>query len=183
MKNKILNLGAVAALAFTTSCATMVAGTNQEITVTTTPPSDARCILEDAFNRSSTVIAPGAVQVRKGSGPLRIKCDSGEMKGDLVIDETMDEWFTANLFNGIIPGMAVDGITGAYQKFPESVNVNMEEKYIDLNNDSQQFSYYEPKEIIEAPAAVTAISNDDLKAEGEVEVAEREAVTQEPIVE
>jgi|GEM_PF-2004310 len=119
--NKIfIYLGAIIVLA-STSCATVVRGPEEQITIST-EPSGASVEIFDSFNqRVAKVTTPSGVRLKKSRSPF-----SGEYyKVKIAKEGYKDSEFTlgsrtnvgafviGNFFLWLAPGMIVDGLSGA----------------------------------------------------------------------
>ena len=117
-----------AAILLTTSaCATIIAGTDQTIQVSTNPSAMAQCSLKDS-KMSYTVTTPGSVNVKRGDGPLNLNCKSAKMSGETIVSEELEPWFLGNILGGGLIGGGIDAASGAYQKYPQSIIVPMTER-------------------------------------------------------
>jgi hypothetical protein len=107
-------------------CASIVVGTDQSVTVQTTP-SGASCELK----RDGTVIGvvnptPGTVTVDKSKHDIAVICkkDGYQDASGAFSSDFQDMTFGNILFGGFI-GVAVDASSGAMHEYPASVTITM----------------------------------------------------------
>lgn len=118
-----------ASLMMLSACASIVSGTEQEITVSTTPEG-ANC----AFEREGRVFGrvnptPGGLVVQKTKHDITIKCDKAGYETAKFMNESGSEGATlGNIILGGGIGWAVDSARGADNKYQENVHINMTKK-------------------------------------------------------
>jgi hypothetical protein len=123
MKTSIA-LSLVGALALG-ACASIIEGRTQNVQVNTNPALQADCIFKDKKGQEYRARVPGAVTVNRGDGPLLVQCYVQGGKGDSIVEETLEPWALGNVLLGGVIGIAVDGYTGAYQKYPDQVTITL----------------------------------------------------------
>lgn len=114
-------------------CATIVSGTTQEIHIRAIDSNThelipgALCSLSDSKGRTYTVNSnPGTVIVTKGQGALIARCQRyGYSQKEVGIGENFNAWTVANVIL-FWPGVFVDAMSGAIQKYPSHITVLME---------------------------------------------------------
>jgi len=118
-------LAAASAMALMAGCSTVIDGADQPVLVSTTGTDNARCEVEDRSGRVTYVEStPGSVQVERGDGPLTVECTKdGYRTGTTAVPEEFNWWTVGNVV-GLL-GFGVDFYTGAYQKYPNRVDVPM----------------------------------------------------------
>lgn len=108
------------------SCASMLSGSMQNVTVVTPEVDGAACTLTDSKGRQWEVKStPGSTLVKKGDGPISVICKkegyksgTGQLKEDTV---------PAVAANVLMPlGFAVDSLTGSGEKYDSSIEIEME---------------------------------------------------------
>lgn len=125
-------LAAFAAALSLTGCATMFSGTTQSIHVqavdsrTTQVIPGARCSISDdkghTYNLDSN---PDSVVVSKGKGALNVKCvKPGYYQKQIGVGQSFNAWTIVNVL--FWPGIIVDALSGATQKYPSHITVMME---------------------------------------------------------
>lgn len=118
---------ALAVLAQTVGCASIVGGTNQSISVETRdtagPVAGASCKLE---NDKGTwfVTTPGSTTVHRAYGDLKVNCDKdGHGPGVASAKSTTKALAVGNIVFGGVIGVGVDAATGAAYDYPELITV------------------------------------------------------------
>lgn len=109
-------------LLFLMSCASIISGQNQNISVTTTPPS--KCTL---INNSGTwfVSSPGSVNVQRSFSSMNIKCKTDKKTGVTSVGTGVNPWILGNIVFGGVIGLAIDGISGAAFRYPNLITIPM----------------------------------------------------------
>ncbi len=115
---KFCRLSAVAALAGTSACASIVSGTDSASYIET-KPVDARCRLHGQdFTRE--VVTPTSVPLPSKASPITIECNAeGHQRTTQQLEAAMDGW----IFGNLIFGGVVDIARGAGKKYPSQVQV------------------------------------------------------------
>lgn len=131
MKNFIF----VGLIALLTSCASIVDGSNQTISVTTSPDNGATCQLQNNNGVYFINQTPGTVQIKQSTSDMVILCQKGNKSGVAVSSSSTKGMEFGNILAGGIIGAAVDMQTGAAYKYPSLVTVqlksNKQEKTLD----------------------------------------------------
>ncbi|MDP6426725.1 MAG: hypothetical protein QGH73_11415 [Rhodospirillales bacterium] len=106
-------------------CAFMLSGPAQTIEIETPRAEGARCTLIDSDDAARHLDStPGQVTVPSGDGPFTISCGKAGFQTALAsFDESLNPDVYWNLFNGIVPGLYIDSLSGAAQKYPEKIVV------------------------------------------------------------
>jgi hypothetical protein len=108
-------------------CATVVAGTTQEINITT-DPEGATCTLTRVADGSlgSVTPTPGKMTVSRRKDPISVNCTRD---GYEPVTEVMESSFSGatigNILLGGIIGLAIDAASGANNYYPDRVIVIM----------------------------------------------------------
>ena len=126
-------LGVVALSLVVSGCAFALSGPSQTIEIETPGVDGVKCTLVDAVAAARHLDAsPGQVTMPSGGGPLTISCGKqGFQTASAVFDEHLNPEFFFNFLNGIAHGIYIDTMSGAAQKYPESVNTDLPR--LDLN--------------------------------------------------
>ena len=123
-------LYSIAMMALLTSCASVISGGRQTVTVITPEVEGASCSLSDSKGRVWYVEdTPGTALVKKGDGPISVICHKdGYVKGTAMLKETIAGANYGNLALGPAApiGYFVDGLSGSGQKYKSSVEVYLE---------------------------------------------------------
>jgi|SoiMethySBSTD1v2_1073268.scaffolds.fasta_scaffold1769816_1 hypothetical protein len=157
MKRIMVSVVMALLAAATSGCATIVAKSSQEITVTSAPPGAAVTVT----NRAGLVVHSGntplTVTLRKGAGyfkpasyTLRFTKDGFE-PSEMHLKGTVSGWYFGNIvFGGLIGMVAVDPATGAMYKLrPDTVEAALQ---------AVKITQIEP-------GSMTVVSAEDLPAE------------------
>lgn len=119
--------GMVIAMAFS-GCATLLAGTDQNISVNTTP-AGAECeLVRDGATIGAIPSTPGTANVRKTKDEIRMVCrKDGYLPTETVLPSGADRRSYANMFLGVwgLITLGVDSITGADNSYPDSQSVTL----------------------------------------------------------
>ncbi|MDN8617616.1 hypothetical protein [Variovorax ginsengisoli] len=118
---------ALAVLAQTVGCASIVGGTNQSISVATQnaagPVAGASCKLENDKG-VWFVTTPGSTTVHRAYGDLKVNCDKdGHEPGVASAKSTTKALAAGNILFGGVIGAGVDVATGAAYDYPELITV------------------------------------------------------------
>lgn len=122
MKQNLFLFGILAVTVFGFSgCATIIDGNKQAIAITSEPSG---AIAQVGSYRITT---PGQVTLKRGKSYAVTCSKEGYETATSKIRCSIAPWFWANILLGGIPGMIVDGVTGAYgQLAPDIVHVKLE---------------------------------------------------------
>jgi len=137
LKQCLAVAGSVAVLV---GCATIVKGTDQTLTVTTTP-SGAICELKRGGQTMSVVNpTPGSVLIEKSKDDISVICSKEDHQdgGAALTSKTQGMTFGNILFGGII-GVAIDAGSGAMNKYPASVHVTLIPNGFSSTNSRDEF--------------------------------------------
>ncbi len=105
-------------------CATIIDGNKQTIAITSEPPG---AVAQVGSHRITT---PGQVTLKRGKSYSVTLSKEGYETGTSKIRCSIAPWFWGNILLGGLPGMIVDGISGAYGELaPEAVHVKLHRKY------------------------------------------------------
>lgn len=109
-----------------TACASMTSGTNQSLSVNTTPPSD--CSLS---NDKGTwyVTTPGTVTVNRAYGDMTVNCKKGDLIATNIVKSSVKPILAGNIIWlwGIIIGVSIDMITGAAYDYPNPIKMPLKD--------------------------------------------------------
>ena len=106
-------------------CATIVTGTSQNVTVTSSP-TGAKCDVAREGGQIQTGTTPMTFSVSKSRHDLTITCmnDVGG-KGNATSKSGAEPWIFGNLLFGGIPGLVIDLVSGGIVKYDTPVTVNI----------------------------------------------------------
>jgi len=113
-------------LALLSACATLVNGTSQTVTVSTTPPG-ASCTLDRVGTRVGAVsITPGSVRLDKSKNDLSVTCNKEGFQTATVAHAPSFSGATfGNLIAGGVIGVVVDAASGANYSYPDDIRIDM----------------------------------------------------------
>ncbi len=108
------------------SCASIVSGENQSVSVNTTPVAGASCSMENDKGKWYIPSTPGSVTVHRSYNDLKVSCSKPGyhvMEKDIK-SSTKAMAFGNALFGGVI-GAGVDMADGAAYDYPTDIQVPM----------------------------------------------------------
>lgn len=102
-------------------CATIIHGSKQDISVSSTP-SNARVLVDDMeMGTTPTVLTLS----RKHQHTIRIELD-GYQPHEVMLSRSVDGWIAGNIIFGGFIGLGVDAITGAmYKLSPDEIGAQL----------------------------------------------------------
>ncbi|HKD47431.1 MAG TPA: hypothetical protein VKB67_07075 [Rhizomicrobium sp.] len=125
---KIQAIAAIAVLgAAVSGCATIVDGTKQSVSVSTTPVEGANCTLTNSEG-TWFVTSPGSVKVHKTKNDLTVTCKKdGYQPGSQVADSNFGGATFGNIVLGGVIGAGVDAASGANYYYDSPIIVPLGE--------------------------------------------------------
>ena len=113
-------------LALLSACATLVNGTSQTVTVSTTPPG-ASCTLDRMGTRIGAIsVTPGSVHLDKSKNDLSVTCAKDGFQTATVSHAPNFGGATfGNIIAGGVIGGVVDAASGANYSYPDDIRVDM----------------------------------------------------------
>lgn len=113
-------------LAVLSACATLVNGTSQTVTVSTTPPG-ASCTLDRMGARVGAIAAtPGSIRLDKSKNDLSVTCSKeGYQTATVAHAPSFGAATFGNLIAGGVIGVVVDAASGANYTYPADVRLDM----------------------------------------------------------
>ena len=105
------------------ACSTVMNTTTQEVEIKSTP-ANAKIVI-DGRKFGTT---PQTVNIERGKDHIiKLSLDGYDLY-ETQMTGKISAWFWFNVFNGIIPGMLVDMITGSmYSLYPETINIELQQ--------------------------------------------------------
>jgi hypothetical protein len=121
---KIRSFAAVAALGLVASgCATIIEGTTQPVSVSTSPEEGAQCTLTNSQG-AWYVTTPGSTTVHKTKTDLDVTCNKpGFQPGHVVAVSHFGATTAANVIAGGVIGVGVDAASGANYHYDSPITV------------------------------------------------------------
>ena len=118
-------------LAGLTSCASIVDGTNQSLSVSTTGNGGAmlpgaRCALQNGKG-TWYVVTPGSVTVHRAYSALNVSCTvAGYQTAGQTVESSTKAMYAGNVLFGGVIGLGTDAVTGAAYDYPQTITVPMQ---------------------------------------------------------
>lgn len=115
---------AVAALLLSTvlpSCATILEEPAQDVRIDIVGTGEALCDVTQP-GRRYRAYAPGTIRVMKSDDPMKVTCAApGNRELSITLIPKMTPMLAANIFNGVVPGVTWDYMTGAAHHYPDKL--------------------------------------------------------------
>lgn len=124
-------LATVFALLALTACGTIMQGSTQQLSISSSPSSAAVTI--DGMERGTTPIV--ADLTRKDTHTIHIEAE-GYQPYELAVSRSVSGWVAGNIVFGGIIGLAVDAITGGmYKLTPDQVQATLDGSEVAVTDD------------------------------------------------
>ena len=115
----------LAALAMLSGCASIVSGTSQEITITSSPPG-ADCVVSRQGMMLQQVTTPASPTVQRNRHDLSVACSkSGYVTATQFNNSGVEPWLFGNIFIGGLVGLMIDFSTGAESRYDNAMAFNL----------------------------------------------------------
>ncbi len=116
----------VLSLAALSGCATLVNGTSQTVTMSTTPPG-ASCTLDRMGTRIGAISAtPGSIRLDKSKNDLSVTCSKeGFQSATVAHAPSFGAATFGNIIAGGVIGVVVDAASGANYSYPDDIRIEM----------------------------------------------------------
>lgn len=123
-----------ALLVLLSGCATIVAGADQVVTVSTSPPG-ASCHVDRGSEPIAFIAStPAVISVSKSSADLLVNCDKpGFEHASISGVSSFNGWMFGNVVFGGLIGVIADAATAATYEYPLMVQVDMVPKSFDAS--------------------------------------------------
>lgn len=120
---RLMTLLATSSVLALSACATIIEGSDDKISIATSPPSNATCTLTS--KRGTYYSYAGAqASVQKSRSDLNISCaDATGASGQSTVVSDVEPWAFGNILLGGLIGAAVDWSTGAAYDYPDATTV------------------------------------------------------------
>lgn len=120
------HLAALVGLALLPGCSTLINGSNQSVSVATTP-AGASCAIDRAGEHLGSVgVTPGNLTVSKSKNDLLVTCDKeGYRQATLTQPPKFVATTVGNLIAGGLVGIVVDAASGANYVYPAEVHLDL----------------------------------------------------------
>ncbi|MFZ5609715.1 MAG: hypothetical protein ACOY99_08895 [Pseudomonadota bacterium] len=107
------------------SCASIISGTSQEITINTNP-TGAKCLLERNGQPLAKVDTPETITIKKTKHDITVTCDKdGFETATYFVKSEIQDATWGNIVAGGGIGWAIDSASGADNKYERYVNVTL----------------------------------------------------------
>src|SRR5438105_11586833 len=107
----------IALAMITAGCATIVKGTDQQVSIDTPGYSGAECTLTSTSIGSRSLITPAVLTLPKSKENIAVRCHKGCAKGTGIIASNTEEMSAGNILVGGVIGLGVDAASGAMNKY------------------------------------------------------------------
>lgn len=115
---------AVAALLLSSvlpSCATVLEEPAQDLRIDIVGTGEALCDVTQP-GRRYRAYAPGTIRVMKSDDPMKVTCAApGNRELSITLVPKMTPMLAANVFNGVVPGVTWDYLSGASHHYPDKL--------------------------------------------------------------
>jgi len=122
----MLKIVLLAPVVLLSACATIVSGTSQAVSVSTTP-AGAACAVDRLGMRIAVVPqTPGAVRVDKSKNDLMVTCSLPGYQTTTVVQPSGFNITTlGNVFVGGLIGIGIDAASGAINQYPSNIRMDL----------------------------------------------------------
>jgi hypothetical protein len=112
------------------SCASIISGRNQSVTVTSTTSNNlsidnSKCKLTNSKG-SWYSTTPNSIFIRKSWGDMTIECSNNYLKGSKTFKSKHEAIVWGNIIFGGLIGWAIDAGTGSGFSYPQTMNVEIQ---------------------------------------------------------
>jgi len=121
---KIPAFAGMTALIATTSCASVIQGTTQEVKIGLEGAASAECTAKSA-ELTQKFTAPASLTVKRSYYPAEISCSADGQTGSVKIVADVSNWGYGGAVLGLGFGAGVDSATGAAFEYPHEIIVTM----------------------------------------------------------
>jgi len=175
----------VATAILTSSCATVVKGGSQAITVKTDPPGAACELIRKGTTLGLVNPTPGTAQIGKGAGALDITCKKqGYLDATLSLSSSVQGWTFGNIILGGIVGIVVDAGSGAMHEYQPEVSMTLlPERFESEESRDAYFSALRAKVVTQSESAKAEIAGKCSKDQCEKLLKKAEEKTDEALTE
>jgi hypothetical protein len=117
-----IRTGSLAAICCLSGCASIISGRNADVAFTSNPSNAHVAVRDEAGREVAELHTPGVAKLRRSGKyfkPARYTATieaPGYLPAEVPIRSTANPWLVANVVVGGLPGLVVDGATGAAWK-------------------------------------------------------------------
>ena len=119
----------ILSLLLLTSCASILNGSKQEVSIRTEPSVPANCKI-DGSDFNAEIEAPAKVTIQKSYYPTNITCSANGQTGSVKVLSDVSNWGYGGAVAGLGVGSGVDTYTGAAYEYPSEIVVKLGEDTI-----------------------------------------------------
>lgn len=106
------------------ACASMISGSEEEITLKTPGTDQAECMMNNGI-LNYRVFSNQTVKIQKNNEDLKISCKApGNRERNLLVRWRLSPWLIADVTTGVVPGAAYDHFAGAAYGYPNVITVD-----------------------------------------------------------
>lgn len=106
-----------------TACGTIAAGGSQEVTLRTPGTELAECTMDNGLRY--TISTDQTIILTRSQKDIFLDCyASGNRRKTVVVESGINGWTTANVANGIIPGVLIDHTYKGMYQYPDVITVD-----------------------------------------------------------
>jgi len=140
---KYLNLtGLVLVVALLNGCATVTTGSNQSITIETSPPGASCKMLRDNETIGVVNPTPGSVTIGKDKDVVNVSCElSGYQTTTYSFKSTFQGATLGNILLGGGVGIIIDVASGAANIYPSSISIRLQPS--EFANQQERDAYFD----------------------------------------
>lgn len=106
-------------------CASIITGDSEDIAISTTPESGAKCEVSNSRGKWQVASTPQTITVKRSSSNLVVQCSKNGSTGARSISTSIKSTAAGNLLLGGVIGAGVDAATGAAFDYPDNIIVAM----------------------------------------------------------
>lgn len=119
----------VIALLLLTSCASILTGSKQDVTIRTEPNVSATCKI-DGSDFNDEIEVPAKITIQKSYYPTNITCSANGQTGSVKILSDVSDMGYGSAALGLGVGAGVDTYTGAAFEYPSDIVVKLGENNV-----------------------------------------------------
>ena len=107
-------------------CATIVKGTDQQVSIDTPGFAGAQCRLSSKAIGVRQVVTPAIITLPKSKENVAVECNLGCARGTGVIASSLETMTAGNVLLGGVIGLGVDAATGAMNHYTDRNQIHMQ---------------------------------------------------------
>lgn len=105
------------------SCATLIDGQSQNVTILTPGATEAECTLDNGIRY---MVASGeTIQIMRNESDIVVECyAAGNRYRKMSIESDGNKWAIGNIATGVVPGVTFDHFAKGLYEYPETITVD-----------------------------------------------------------